>query len=470
MESGLPFCTECGTAAPRAPEPEPRLAPSRLGDTLAAGVPVLPPSDDFAGEAVIPSLPQRSRKLPVTIIGIGILTISLVALLIASRLFSNRPPVIGGIDASQLFVRAGDSVTLTAHAIDPNDDALTYKWIASAGQIAGTGSTVTLSTIGATPGSGPTDIRVRVTVSDGRVETTSADKTISVYPPTIATEEPTTNPEPKSSPQTTPTADNNADSTLNANSSRLKTQATLRFSSSIDGAALSIDGVSRGTVSISRAKVLRLSAGQHTVVAQKAGYRPWSRSISLGGGVTETLSIQMEPVGPTPDEIASQYLQRATRLLQQGNYDAAIAACDEGLRLAAGNRLLLQERGEIERARQKRLASLRDEEERRRKNEADEARARAAAAAVERFQPAVVKTRAKTEYPALARTARISGKVVVEVSINEQGGVASAKAIEGPLALHQAALNAARQWKFEPARRGSRTVPDTLKITFNFTL
>jgi len=179
----------------------------------------------------------------------------------------------------------------------------------------------------------------------------------------------------------------------------------------------------------------------------------------------------MEPLGPTPDEVASQYFQRAERLLQQGNYDAAIGACDEGLRLAVGNRLLVQKRDEIERAKQRRLASLREEEEeRRRKNEADEAREREQVTKVERFQPAVSKKTVKPDYPAIARSARIYGKVIVEVTINEQGGVSTARAIEGPPVLRQAAIDAAKQWKFEPARRGSRAVVDTVKIAFNFTL
>lgn len=471
MKPGLQFCTECGTAAPRAPEPEPAPAPSQLGNTLVAGAPPPPAYDDFAATVVIPPLAHRSRKLPLIVIGIGILAIGAVVLLLVLKPFSNKPPALGGIDASQPFVHEGDSVTLTARATDPNDDTLTYRWIASAGQIIGDGSTVRLSTAGADPGSGRTEIRVHVTVSDGRGETASADQTISVQPAIIANAQPPAiEPELNNNPPAAPDPNNDTNSNL-SNQPRLVTQASVRLSSSIDGATLLIDGVPRGTVSVRRARVLRLSAGFHTVLAQKPGYRAWSRSVNLANGVTETLSIEMEPLGPTPDEVASQHFQRAERLLQQGNYDAAIAACDEGLKIAVGNRFLVQKRDEIERVRQRRLDSLREEEEeRRRKNEADEAREREQVAKVERFQPAVSKKTVKPDYPAIARSARIDGKVIVEVTVNEQGGVSTARAIAGPLILRQAAINAAKQWKFEPARRGIRAVVDTVKIEFNFTL
>jgi TonB family protein len=471
MEPGLQFCTECGTAGSRAPDVAPRPpAPPQWDSTLVAAAPPLFAYDEFAATEITAASRPKSRKLPLIIVGVGTLAIVAIVALLVLKPFSNEPPVLGGIDASQSLVLAGGSVTLTARATDPNDDALTYRWIASAGQIIGDGSTVRLSTAGAGPYSGRTDIRVHVTVSDGRGETASADQTISIHPAIIANvEPPTVKPELTSIPQPTPDLNNVANSPLNANGPRTVTQANLRLSSSIDGAALLIDEVPRGTLSIHRARVLRLSAGFHTILAQKPGYTPWSRSVNLANGVTETLSIAMEPLGPTPDQVASQYFQRAEKLLQQGNYDAAIAACDEGLRLAVGNRLLVQKRDEIERARQRRVASLREEEERRRKTEANESQDREAVP-VERFQPAVAKKRVKPDYPAIARTSRTYGKVIVEVTIDAQGGVSTAKAIGGPLMLHQAAINAAKQWKFEPARRGGRAVFDTMTIAFDFTL
>src|SRR6476620_1788362 len=102
MEPGLQFCTECGTAAPRAPSAPPQPhAPSQWDSTLVTRVPPPPAYDEFAATAVIPPLPQPSRKLPLIVIGIGILAIGAVVLLLVLKPFSNKRPVLVGIDASE---------------------------------------------------------------------------------------------------------------------------------------------------------------------------------------------------------------------------------------------------------------------------------------------------------------------------------------------------------------------------------
>ena len=46
--------------------------------------------------------------------------------------------------------------------------------------------------------------------------------------------------------------------------------------------------------------------------------------------------------------------------------------------------------------------------------------------------------------------ARITGSVVVEVTVDEGGAVTSARAISGHPLLRDAAVSAARQWQFSP--------------------
>ena len=73
-------------------------------------------------------------------------------------------------------------------------------------------------------------------------------------------------------------------------------------------------------------------------------------------------------------------------------------------------------------------------------------------------------------YPSAARQAAQSGAVSVEVMINEQGSVTSARALSGPPLLRNAAVMAARSWKFRPSTLGGVPVTTTTTIVFNFKL
>ncbi len=61
-------------------------------------------------------------------------------------------------------------------------------------------------------------------------------------------------------------------------------------------------------------------------------------------------------------------------------------------------------------------------------------------------------------YPPIARAANASGTVTVEVTVDENGKVISAKAISGHPLLQQAAVNAAYQAKFSPTLLSGRPV------------
>jgi TonB family protein len=85
------------------------------------------------------------------------------------------------------------------------------------------------------------------------------------------------------------------------------------------------------------------------------------------------------------------------------------------------------------------------------------------------LQGSVLK-RVQPSYPLSAKEKGVTGAVVVEVTINEEGDVESARATTGPEELKEAALDAARQWKFTPTRVGGSPVKVIGSITFNFTL
>jgi protein TonB len=78
--------------------------------------------------------------------------------------------------------------------------------------------------------------------------------------------------------------------------------------------------------------------------------------------------------------------------------------------------------------------------------------------------------RVNPEYPPLARAARISGSVTVEVYVNEEGQVISAEAKTGHPLLKAAAVEAAKQWLFAPTKQQGIPVGVWAHLVFNFAL
>jgi protein TonB len=73
-------------------------------------------------------------------------------------------------------------------------------------------------------------------------------------------------------------------------------------------------------------------------------------------------------------------------------------------------------------------------------------------------------------YPPLARAARASGTVTVQILVDEQGRVVSANAVGGHPLLQQAAVSAARQARFSPTLLSGQPVKVQGVITYNFVL
>ncbi|MGH9615371.1 MAG: hypothetical protein ACRD28_01435, partial [Acidobacteriaceae bacterium] len=89
-----------------------------------------------------------------------------------------EPPTIS-CEANPTSVNPGDSSTITAHGVSPQNRPLTYSYSASAGQISGSTSTATLNTTGAAPG----PITVTCNVSDDKGQTASATTDVTVNAP-----------------------------------------------------------------------------------------------------------------------------------------------------------------------------------------------------------------------------------------------------------------------------------------------
>ena len=73
-------------------------------------------------------------------------------------------------------------------------------------------------------------------------------------------------------------------------------------------------------------------------------------------------------------------------------------------------------------------------------------------------------------YPQMARTQRISGDVKIDALIDENGRVTGMKVVSGPVLLHQAAMDALRQWKYRPAMLDGKPVAMHLVVTIQFRL
>ena len=74
----------------------------------------------------------------------------------------------------------------------------------------------------------------------------------------------------------------------------------------------------------------------------------------------------------------------------------------------------------------------------------------------------------KPQYPAIAKQARASGTVVVQVTIDENGNVISAKAVSGHPLLQAVSVAAARGARFSPTKLSGQPVKVTGVITYNF--
>ena len=74
------------------------------------------------------------------------------------------------------------------------------------------------------------------------------------------------------------------------------------------------------------------------------------------------------------------------------------------------------------------------------------------------------------EYPAIARSARVSGIVILEAVLGEDGSVRDVKVLRSKPLLDGAAIDAVRQWRFTPTLLNGVPVPVIMTITVAFNL
>jgi TonB family protein len=73
-------------------------------------------------------------------------------------------------------------------------------------------------------------------------------------------------------------------------------------------------------------------------------------------------------------------------------------------------------------------------------------------------------------YPEKARRERIQGLVILDCTVNAEGVVTDVKVLRPISELNAAAIDAVKQWRYEPARVNGAAVPIRMAVSVNFLL
>jgi protein TonB len=73
-------------------------------------------------------------------------------------------------------------------------------------------------------------------------------------------------------------------------------------------------------------------------------------------------------------------------------------------------------------------------------------------------------------YPQIAQTANVEGMVIIEAVIATDGSIRDARVLRSIPLLDRAALDAVRQWRYEPTRLNGVVVPVIVTVTVQFHL
>jgi periplasmic protein TonB len=73
-------------------------------------------------------------------------------------------------------------------------------------------------------------------------------------------------------------------------------------------------------------------------------------------------------------------------------------------------------------------------------------------------------------YPAIAKTARVQGQVVLQAAISKEGTIENLRVISGPPLLIQSALEAVKQWRYRPYILNGEPVEVDTTVTVIFSL
>ena len=78
--------------------------------------------------------------------------------------------------------------------------------------------------------------------------------------------------------------------------------------------------------------------------------------------------------------------------------------------------------------------------------------------------------RVEPEYPLLAVNAQIQGMVILEATVDATGAVKDTRVLRSHSVLDEAAIDAVRQWRYEPLMLNGTPMPFVLTVTVSFSL
>ena len=78
--------------------------------------------------------------------------------------------------------------------------------------------------------------------------------------------------------------------------------------------------------------------------------------------------------------------------------------------------------------------------------------------------------RVQSQYPTLARQARVQGAVVLRAVSTREGRITNLQVVSGHPLLVQSAMNAVLQWRYRPYYLNTEPVEVETQVTVNFTL
>lgn len=191
------------------------------------------------------------------------------------------------------------------------------------------------------------------------------------------------------------------------------------------------------------------------------------------GKLDDSLKDYGEAIKLAP-EFAYHYANRAAVYFEKQEYQKAIVDYSEAIRIDPRNPYFLSDRAKTYRALDQ--ADLASEDE---ANAEALSNTSSPSSEAKPEQPDSTKISGgdltnqaislpKPPYPPVAKVARATGDVVVQVTIDEQGRVVTAHAVSGHPLLQAAAVNAARQARFEPRKLSGKPAKLTGTIRYSF--